>query len=162
MVRLQRGATPYLLQQRGATWTLRWQEIHAVLRTGDWATPAAKKLLFVELRKLAFGKCAFCEGLLEVTSYLGVEHYVAKTVRPEQAFEWTNLFPVCRLCNNSKSDVDHAGMLLKPDTDDPESMFWLHPDSGKLEARPFLALAVRQRVEQTPPGLKPAVKFGDR
>jgi uncharacterized protein (TIGR02646 family) len=149
MVRLQRGATPYLLQQRGATWTLRWQEIHAVLRTGDWATPAAKKLLFVELRKLAFGKCAFCEGLLEVTSYLGVEHYVAKTVRPEQAFEWTNLFPVCRLCNNSKSDVDHAGMLLKPDTDDPESMFWLHPDSGKLEARPFLALAVRQRVEQT-------------
>jgi hypothetical protein len=57
--------------------------------------------------------------------------------------------PVCRLCNNSKSDVDHAGMLLKPDTDDPESMLWLHPDSGKLEARPLLGLAVRQRVERT-------------
>src|SRR5438046_476712 len=149
MVRLQRGAPPLPLQARAPTWTRRWEEIHAGNHAGDWATQGAKRLLSDELRKLAFGKCAFCEGLLEVTSYLEIEHYVAKTVRPDQAFEWTNLFPVCRLCNNSKGDIDHAGMLIKPDVDDPERMLWLHPDTGWLEPKPLLEIAVRQRVEQT-------------
>jgi len=80
---------------------------------------------------------------------LEIEHYVAKTLRPDQAFEWTNLFPVCRLCNNSKGDIDHAGTLIKPDVDDPERMLWLHPDTGWLEPKPLLEIAGRQRVEKT-------------
>ena len=49
----------------------------------------------------------YCESALEVTSYLEIEHYVAKTVTPELAFEWTNLLPACRLCNNAKGEQDH-------------------------------------------------------
>jgi uncharacterized protein (TIGR02646 family) len=98
---------------------------------------------------LAHEKCAFCESLLGVTSYLEIEHYTAKTVRPEHAFEWENLFPVCRLCNNAKGAIDHAGMLLKPDAEDPENLLWLNPDSGKLEASKAVDRANSQRVERS-------------
>jgi len=149
MVLLQRGANTPLLREHSAKWTKRWQEIRAGKRTGDWALPVARKVLSDELQRLAFGKCAFCESLLGVTTYLEAEHYVAKSLRPEQAFEWKNLFPVCRLCNGAKRDIDHAGLLIKPDIDDPESMLWLHPDSGKLEPRSGLDDAIRHSVERT-------------
>ena len=149
MVRLRRGAPPALLLEHRAKWTQRWREIRAGKRIGDWAVAIAKKTLAEELQKLAFGKCAFCESLLGVTTYLEAEHYVAKTVRPELAFEWTNLLPVCRLCNSAKRDDDHAGLLIKPDVDDPEGLLWLHPDTGRLEARARLDAVAGRRVERT-------------
>jgi uncharacterized protein (TIGR02646 family) len=149
MVRLRRGAAPALLLEHRARWTHRWLDVHTGVRRALWAPVSVRKLLSNELRKLTFGKCAFCEGLLEVTSYLEIEHYVAKTVSPEQAFEWSNLFPICRLCNSHKGDFDHGGMLLKPDVDDPESMLWLHPGTGELQPKAGLEDAVRQRVERT-------------
>jgi uncharacterized protein (TIGR02646 family) len=149
MVRLRRGPPPASLLRYGATWTQRWLEIRGAVRSGDWATQNAKKILSEELRNLAHGKCAFCESVLEVTSYLEIEHYVAKTVSPDLAFDWDNLFPICRLCNNAKSDTDHAGVLLKPDVDNPESVLWLNPDSGELEPKAFIDAAVRLRIERT-------------
>jgi hypothetical protein len=92
-----------------AAWTARWLAIHAGRKKGDWATSAAKRILAGEMRKLARGKCAFCESLLEVTSFLEIEHYTAKTVHPERAFEWENLFPICRVCNGSKGEPN-AGL----------------------------------------------------
>jgi uncharacterized protein (TIGR02646 family) len=149
MVRLWRGAAPPLLREHRAEWTDRWAEITAGRRAGSWAQAAAKKVFSDELRTLAFGKCAFCESLLGVDTYLEAEHYVAKTVRPELAFEWKNLFPVCRLCNGAKRNTDHEGRLIKPDTGDPERLFWLHPDTGRLEARAKRGTAARRRVERT-------------
>src|SRR5579862_6592074 len=99
MVRLRRGAIPPLLREQGAEWTQRRQAMRVARPTGNWAPERARKLLSDQLRKLAFGKCAFCESLLDVGSYLEIDHYVAKTVRPERAFEWKNLFPVCGRCN---------------------------------------------------------------
>jgi uncharacterized protein (TIGR02646 family) len=149
MVRLRRGPIPPLLRVDGAEWTERWQEIRAGRRRGDWAPASAKRGLSDNLRKLAFGKCAFCESLLDVTTYLQIEHYVAKTVQPEHAFEWRNLFPICARCNGAKRDVDHAGVLLKPDTGDPEKLLWLHPDTGRLEMRAKIGRGAQQRVERT-------------
>jgi hypothetical protein len=84
-----------------------------------------------------------------VTSYLEIEHYEAKTVAPARAFAWENLFPVCRLCNGSKGDADHGNAILKPDVEDPESLLWLHPDTGKLQAAAGIGAHDRTRVEQT-------------
>jgi uncharacterized protein (TIGR02646 family) len=101
------------------------------------------------LRELAHGKCVFCESALEVTTYLEIEHYVAKMVTPALAFEWTNLLPACRLCNNAKGEQDHKGALLKPDQEDPEPYFWIHPDTGKLEPHPSLHADQTYRVNET-------------
>jgi hypothetical protein len=92
--------------------------------------------------------CLF-ESKLELTSYLEIEHYFAKAVRPQLAFDWPNLFPVCRLCNNAKADVDHGGMLIKPDVEDPEKLLWLDPDSGKLQPSLNAEIRARVRIDRT-------------
>ncbi len=80
---------------------------------------------------------------------LEIEHYIAKTVEPGRAFEWENLFPICRVCNGSKLAIDHGGLLLKPDVEDPEGLLWLNPDSGELEPNAGLDAQTRKRVERT-------------
>ena len=149
MVRLQRGAPPALLVEHGAAWTQRWKEIRASQGVRDWAPKNAKKLISEELQKLTHGKCAFCETVLGVGSHLEIEHHFAKSSYPERAFEWSNLFPVCRKCNSSKGSADHSGVLIKPDVEDPQSMIWFHWGTGELEPRAKLQKENRQRVERT-------------
>ena len=148
MIRIKRGPAPAGLLAQRAAWTERWKRIRAENQKRDWATGSAKRLLQKELDPLAHGKCAFCESTLGVTTYLEIEHYIAKSVHPEKAFEWDNLLPACRLCNGAKGDADHHGQLLKPDAEDPEPFFWLHPE-GKLEPHPNLSERQRQRSEET-------------
>lgn len=140
---------PPQLIQHGKRWTIRFQDALDAGRPGDWATSHAKSLLRAALRNLAYGKCVYCESALEVTAYLEIEHYIAKTVSPVLAFEWTNLLPACRLCNNAKAEYDHKGALLKPDDDDPEPYFWIHPDTGRLEPHPRLNEAQSHRANET-------------
>jgi uncharacterized protein (TIGR02646 family) len=150
MVRTRpRPATPGQLLAYAARWTARFERIRAGSHRGEWATRAAKKTIGVALHGLAHGKCVYCESALGVTVDLEVDHYVAKTVAPRLAFEWSNLLPSCRLCNRPKLDHDHANALLKPDEEDPEPFFWIHPDTGKLEPHPALTAADRHRAEET-------------
>jgi uncharacterized protein (TIGR02646 family) len=98
--------------------------------------------------RLTHGKCAYCEGHLGAQSWTGVEHYRSKS-NPDQAFEWTNLFPVCDICNGRKGSEDHRGALLKPDDEDPERYFSVHPDNGRLDAALGLNTQERTRAEAT-------------
>lgn len=149
MVRLVRAASPQFLIDNRDRWTQRWIEILAGTRNGDWATQTAKRKLSAALIPMTRGKCAYCESRLEVTSYTEIEHHIAKTVDPDSAFEWSNLFPMCRLCNGAKGDEDHEGMLLKPDVDDPQELFWLNPDTGELEPITGLDRRSQNRVLET-------------
>jgi len=139
---------PPKLVSNAARWTARHQRIHAGEAKGDWATRDAKRLLRAALYKLAHGKCAFCESPLGVSGYLEVEHYVAKSIRPDLAFDWPNLLPACQCCNTSKGDQDHSGALLKPDIEDPELHFWIHPN-GEIMPHPSLGEAGRRRALET-------------
>ena len=80
---------------------------------------------------------------------MAIEHYTAKSVDANLSFEWSNLLPACRKCNVAKAEHDHAGALLKPDEEDPEPFFWIHPDTGKLDPHPTLDAAGRIRAEET-------------
>jgi len=70
-------------------------------------------------------------------------------MNPALAFEWTNLLPACAKCNGAKSEQDPGGLLLRPDVEDTEPYFWVHPDSGILEPHPALPAGRRQRAEET-------------
>ncbi len=131
MILIRKLAAPPGLQAKKDEWTERWVNG----RPADWATPEAKRLMQVSLPALTHGKCCYCESILDCDKekFIEVEHYHAKTVRLELAFEWTNLFPVCRVCNGSKRDQDHGGRLLKPDKDDGEDFFWLEGHTGELQ-----------------------------
>jgi uncharacterized protein (TIGR02646 family) len=150
MVRTRsRPAAPEQLLASARRWTDRFEAVINGTQSGDWATRGAKKIIGLALRGLAHGKCIYCESALEVTVDLEIDHYVAKTLDPGLAFEWTNLLPSCRLCNRPKLNHDHANALLKPDIEDPEPFFWIHPDTGKLEPHPTLSTADKYRAEET-------------
>lgn len=151
MVRTRRhGAPPPELVRRRAQWTSRWRQICTERTPTDWATRAAKRILRPELRRLAHGKCVYCECRLERDTHIEIEHHTAKTVSPELAFEWSNLFPACRWCNEKKGEVDHGGLLLKADAEDPEPYFWVDPE-GRLQPHPSLDLdeGRKRRAETT-------------
>jgi len=139
------AAPPAELAKHGKRWAARFQ----ANREGEWATLKAKKVLSAALRSLAHGKCVYCESALEVTAYLAIEHYVAKTIAPELAFEWINLLPACQMCNTAKGEQDHKNALLKADAEDPEPYFWIHPDTGKLEPHPKLDNKRAHRANET-------------
>lgn len=149
MIRLTRPAEPSSLARNRAKWTTRWtNSLQAGIKI-EWATRTARKCLQNPLLDLSRGKCAFCEGVLNVTSFIEVEHYHAKTIRQNLVFHWPNLFPCCGICNRLKADMDHQGTLLKPDEEDPEPLLWLHPGTGELQPHPSLAADQAEKVRST-------------
>jgi uncharacterized protein (TIGR02646 family) len=150
MVRTPRRAPePAELTANRALWTARYLRIHQGHASGDWATDKAKRILKPHLYALAHGKCVYCESALDVTAALEIDHYHPKSVCPNEILTWTNLLPACSKCNGAKGEEDHGGSLLKPDDEDPEPYFWVHPDTGKLEPHPSLDAAGVRRAEET-------------
>jgi uncharacterized protein (TIGR02646 family) len=145
MVRTRpRPTAPTALVRNQKAWTKRCQS-----RSGaDWATRKAKLTLIGPLLEMTWGKCAYCESQLGVQVFAQIEHYVSRHVAPHRAFEWSNLFPVCEICNNSKRHTDHSGALLKPDNEDPEDFFWIGPE-GEITPRPGLTPESAARAAET-------------
>lgn len=84
------------------------------------------------LEKLFHGKCAYCESQI-LNSEWDVEHFRPKGRVAERqdhpgyywlAYEWTNLYPACKLCNQHRKD--------KPTWEDPEA----GKTAGKLDQFP--------------------------
>ncbi len=149
MVRTRRRPTsPVALRRRKSAWTARWKTIVAAGAGGDWATRQAKMALKGPLLALTWNKCAFCEGRLGSQAYPQIEHYVSRKIDPDRAFEWTNLLPVCPVCNTSKGHADHQGSLLKPDSEDPEPFFWIGPEGG-ISPHPGLSAEDAHRASET-------------
>ncbi len=132
MILVRQIRIPEQLQANQTRWMVRWCD----LRPGEWATRTAKKLLKRHLSFKSHDKCVYCESILGASAKPEIEHYHAKTIRPELAFDWENLFLACGHCNNTKLDRAHDGKLLKPDVDDGETHFWFNADTGELEPLP--------------------------
>ena len=146
MVRTPRSDPPLGLLRNQVKWASRFERVR--VSGGDWATKQAKEILKSALDRLTHGKCAYCEGPLDAQSHFEIDHHTAKTVRPDLAFEWMNLFPACNVCNRTKASQDHGGRLLKPDEEDPEEYLWVDA-TGELSAHPSLSEEGAGRVRDT-------------
>lgn len=77
-----------------------------------------------KLFESSYQKCAFCESKPAESGNIEVEHFKPKSLYPELAFEWNNLLPVCRKCNDSKSNHDTGKEpIVNPSYEDPETIF---------------------------------------
>ncbi len=69
-------------------------------------------------------KCVFCETIPNESGYVEVEHFLPKSIYPEDTFLWENLLPSCKRCNLKKLSLDtKIYPIVKPDVDDPEDYF---------------------------------------
>ena len=139
-----RPPAPERLLEKQAEWTERW-------KSGPryWATDTAKQTIKDALQPLTHSKCVYCEVRLDWPVGVHIEHYVAKTVEPELAFEWSNLLPACAGCNAAKGNQDHDGSLIKPDNEDPEQLLRYDLVTGRIEPKPDQPPDNSRRVSET-------------
>ncbi len=97
--------------------------------TAHYKHPQVKMVL----EKLFYDKCAYCESRPTASNPWDVEHYRPKGRVAERkdhpgyywlAYEWKNLFPACKFCNQKRKDA--------PRYDDPQKL----PAQGKLDQFP--------------------------
>jgi hypothetical protein len=64
-----------------------------------------------ELMLLSNRKCCYCECKLGIEDkYMEVEHFLLKSVFPDEVVKWSNLLPSCRRCNGEKR-IHNAQLL---------------------------------------------------
>ena len=84
-----------------------------------WNSPKIKKPLKEALLKMSYGKCVYCECLLEEESKdATIDHFLPKTAYENKVVEWENLFPSCLRCNRQKNSYDKK--LLNPCKANPQ------------------------------------------
>lgn len=131
MIQITKKPEPQVLIDNKAAWTSNLLSL--VAKYGSYAKiPDAQKktALAPYSHKDVIGalnspdgsaKCIYCESYVRVTSYLNVEHLHPKSLYPNEAFEWQNLFVGCTCCNGKKLNFDTLKEpFINPQTEDPE------------------------------------------
>ena len=132
MIKIQKPSAPQVIIDNQATWTKALLNAVASYGGYDKIPEAEKKSLLShykhkDIQKLLFAcnhhKCAFCECKPGESSNIEVEHFEPKSIYPELAFEWENLLPSCRKCNEAKLDHDtRKSPIINPTKEDPETL----------------------------------------
>ncbi|MCP3996793.1 MAG: hypothetical protein GY722_17290 [bacterium] len=99
--------------------------------------PVWRKQKYVKkaLSEMSRGHCAYCQTYNAGGAWGDVEHFRPKSLFPSLAYDWSNYFYSCTICNNTKSDRwPPAGSYVRPDEGDPSVRFVFDEDGGIKEA----------------------------
>jgi len=134
MIRLEKGINPpKILLENAENWTN--ELIDAVNEHGGYSKiPSDIKEKIIKnyrnyeikqkLIESSHGKCAFCESIPSESGNIEVEHFKPKSIYYNLTFDWDNLLPVCRKCNEAKSDFDTGtNPIVNPARQNPETIF---------------------------------------
>lgn len=83
------------------------------LTTGHYGKPDVIEVLLRDF----LGKCYLCEACI-TTREVVVDHRKPKAKFPELKCAWSNLFPICRDCNERRPKTYPSDGLLDPASDD--------------------------------------------
>lgn len=132
MIKIQKQPPPQVLIDYKDMWTQ--QLLEAVKLYGEFSKiPDAEKNKLLShyrhqdirsaLAESSHYKCAFCECKPGESGNIEVEHFEPKSIYPDQAFDWDNLLPACRKCNEAKTDHDtRIAPIINPAKEDPETL----------------------------------------
>lgn len=120
MMKLIRSDTPEVLKINSGLWGKEF----AQKRTENpkckfsWKHHESKSIrdvILPILKTMTQNHCSFCDGFpLGTESRDTVEHFRPKSLFPELAYEWENLFLCCDVCQSAKLEKFDE-LLLKPD-----------------------------------------------
>lgn len=155
MIFLEKPPAPQVLNENFNDWTN--DLLDAVTRYNGYSKiPRQEKesLLryykHVDIKNVLFTmsseKCVFCEGKPGENGNIEIEHFIPKSIYPQVTFDWHNLLPSCRKCNESKSTLDTTlEPIINPCEDDPENFF----EYDYLFIRPKHSLVDKTIAERT-------------
>ncbi|MCP4600092.1 MAG: TIGR02646 family protein [Proteobacteria bacterium] len=158
MRKIQRPAQgPTVITENIAKWTSSWvtkvEESIREEKKAQWRWPQKdgkplNQLIWPDLSGMTDHHCAYCDGPFS-QSRETIDHFRPKVRFPKSAFEWTNLFPACDLCQSRLDDWDER--LLKPDAEDFRfcDYFLCDAATGKIVPNPQASAEDRERAETT-------------
>lgn len=155
MIKIQKPAAPQVLLYKKATWTQNLLDAINIYGEYSKIPESEKKSLLshyrhkdiqIALSASSHHKCAFCECIPGESSHIEVEHFEPKSLYPDLAFEWDNLLPSCRICNEAKSDADtRTNPIINPAIEDPEQLLTY----SFLRIKPLESSGQEQKAQQT-------------
>ncbi len=102
MIYVERLSEPPILTENKSAWT---DAYLASVQAKGYHRPSSKQYGHPKIRETlsrsSFGKCFYCERKL-AEDEAEVDHYIETSLRPELAFEWSNLYYSCGRCNRTK------------------------------------------------------------
>jgi len=132
MIKIKKQGPPQILIDNQTVWTKALNDAISSYGSYDKVPTEVKNSLLShyrhkdiqkELFVSSFYKCAFCECKPGESGNIEVEHFAPKSIYPDLAFDWDNLLPSCRKCNEAKSDFDTISYpIINPAKDDPETL----------------------------------------
>jgi len=145
MIAISRIDQPQFLKDNQNHWT------HLYINGGSFSWQNKHKELLSELKKMSKNHCAFCDDLLfPFVGEIGeIEHFKPKEKYKDLAYEWANLYPICRRCNSTKNDR-FDDLLLRPDETSYIYSDWFRLDPNTFELKPQKLGNIHwQRAEKT-------------
>jgi uncharacterized protein (TIGR02646 family) len=122
-------------------------------KTWEDVVETDKEEIRTELKSMQCELCAYCECSL-IDHGQHIEHLRQRSIYPQGAFDWQNLFASCNRknsCGKHKDSIprtyDHRD-LIKPDVEDPEYFYHFMVD-GTISLRPGLSAAEQKRATET-------------
>lgn len=141
MIRITRPQKPVELTDNvKATLTAEFKANGTAVWRKDWIVDT--------LKAATYSKCAFSEMRLdEEGKYMQVEHFNPKSRYPDEVMEWTNLLPICNVCNTKKRNWDtKQNPLVNPMDEDPKDYFFIR--NGRINARDVSNKKATDTIEQ--------------
>jgi len=90
------------------------------------------------LRDIYRNKCAYCETHFN-RSYIKIEHYRPKSIYYALAYSWSNLLPICDICNTTKSNnFEVDGISVVDDIRSLEKLQYVTEEFNRIEKPKFL------------------------
>jgi uncharacterized protein (TIGR02646 family) len=117
-----------------------WYEVD-----GQRADEIAKPVL----SQMTEGHCSYCDVYHIDEAGPSVDHFRPKSAFKALAYDWSNLFVACVVCQKRGNRFDEQ--LLKPDQDEYsfEKYFIYDVDTGKIAPNPAASVPDQKRAETT-------------
>ena len=147
MLKFERPASPDCLVAGAAEWTADYLATRSQLPPPAFSWHNKGTEIREALCAVTDRRCAYCDGPIGTESLNTIDHFKPKSKFPDHAYEWTNLFPACGVCQSHKSNKWLDG-LLKPDVIgyEPQRYFRANHRTGDIEPHPNADASDQQRA----------------
>lgn len=132
MIKVNKQSAPQILLEHQEKWTKDLRDAIAHYGGYDKIPSKTKDSLLSHYRhnsiqkrlaESSYYKCSFCECKPGESGNIEIEHFEPKSLYPERAFDWDNLLPSCRKCNQAKMVHDtRTTPIIDPSKEDPEAL----------------------------------------
>lgn len=151
MRKFQRATEPVVLQNNRDKWTVQWVELQK--RNPSAKFPwyqvdgrTAREHILPHLSGQTAAHCSFCDAFpVGGVSNETIEHFQPKSLFPELAYTWFNLYYCCDDCQSAKGELWDE-LLLKPDTDDYSCSRYFEYDFTTGEIKPNAVSPVQDQL----------------